>query len=74
MRVEKFAFAGAGILFALFLANVLLGALRIGAVLSDVAEMLILFGASVFFVIAVLGLERRERASNPQVSKQGGES
>ena len=74
MRGENIAFTGAGILFAVFLANVLLGALRIGAVLGDVVEMLVLFGACVFFVIAVLGLERRASASSQEVSKQGGES
>jgi hypothetical protein len=74
MRGETIAFTVAGILFAVFLANVLLGAFRFGAVLGDVVEMLALFGACVFFVIAVLGLERREIASGPKVSKQGGES
>ncbi len=64
----------AGLLFAVFLGNVALGALHIGAVLGDVSEMLVLFGACVFFVIAVLGLERKEKASGPHVSKQGGET
>lgn len=74
MRGNGIAFAIAGILFAVFLVNVLLGAFRIGAVLSDVFEMVVLFGASIFFVIAVLGLERSESDSGPNVSKQGGES
>jgi hypothetical protein len=73
VSAEKIAFAGSGILFAAFFANVLLGALRIGAVLGDVVEMLVLFGACILFVIAVLGLERRENASSPKVFKQGGE-
>ena len=68
-RVEGVAFAIAGILFAVFLVNIILGAARIGVILGDVGEMLTLFGASIFFVIAVLGLERKKRDSGPKVSK-----
>lgn len=49
-----------GGLFAVFLANVLSGASGRAVFLSDVAEMLTLFAACIFFVVAVL---RRERAA-----------
>ncbi|TCD13168.1 hypothetical protein [Oricola cellulosilytica] len=71
---EKLAFVVASILFAIFLTNVILGAARFGVVLSDVGEMLALFGACIFFVIAVLGLERRQRESGRTISNQGGDT
>ena len=71
---ERLATALAGALFAVFLLNVIMGAARLGAFLSDVGEMLVLFGACIFFVIAVLGQERRAIASGSETSKQGGES
>ncbi|SDW22341.1 hypothetical protein SAMN05444358_101256 [Ruegeria halocynthiae] len=47
-------------LFAVFVVNVALGALSSSPFLGDVGEMLVLFAASIFFVVAVL---RREEAS-----------
>lgn len=46
-----------GVLFAVFAANVYLGATGATRFLSDVSEMLLLFGAALFFVAAIL---RRE--------------
>ncbi|WP_205853281.1 hypothetical protein [Zhengella mangrovi] len=71
---DRYAMAGAVGLFAVFLLNVTLGAARFGAFLSDVGEMLVLFGCCIFFVIAILGLERRAREAGREVSKQGGET
>lgn len=62
---EALAFFVAGILFAIFLFNIILGAARGGVFLSDVGEMLALFGACICFVIAVLALERKRRESGP---------
>lgn len=52
----------AGILFAAFVANVLIGALGGTTLLSDVNEMLLLFAASIAFVAAIL--QREARAKN----------
>lgn len=71
---ERLATIFAGILFAVFFLNVILGAARIGAFLGDVGEMLVMFGACVVFVIAILGHEQRARALEQEISKQGGES
>ena len=46
--------------FGVYIANVLMGALAASPVLGDVGEMLVLFAASVFFVVAIL---RREKAA-----------
>ena len=73
-RGAKLAFAVSGILFALFFGNVVLGAARLGAFLGDVAEMLVLLGASIAFVISVLMLERGDCKPDSTVSKQGGET
>ena len=62
-RPERLAFAATAVLFAIFLVNIVLGAARVATVLSDVGEMLVLFGACIAFVIAVLMLERRESRS-----------
>lgn len=65
----------AGAVFAIFVANVVIGAMGASVFLSDVAEMLILFLASVLFVVAVL---RRERSETPvdtlseDMSNEGG--
>ncbi len=48
----------AGGVFAVFVANVVVGAAGGSVFLSDVSEMLTLFLACVLFVIAVLGRER----------------
>jgi hypothetical protein len=68
-RVESLAFFVASALFALFLFNLILGAAQKSVFLSDVGEMLALFGACISFVIAVLVLERRRRESSSEVSK-----
>ena len=43
--------------FALYFANVALGAFADAAVLGDVGEMLVLFSASILFVVAILQSE-----------------
>jgi len=45
------------IVFALYFANVALGALAGSAVLGDVGEMLVLFTATILFVVAILDKE-----------------
>ncbi|MEC5324046.1 hypothetical protein [Aurantimonas sp. A3-2-R12] len=52
------ALAATGVVFAIFVANVVLGAMAGKAFLSDVGEMLVLSLASILFVIAVLHRER----------------
>ena len=52
---------GALICFLGFFGNVALGAAGLGAVLGDVAEMLMLFAAAVLFVIGVLAREAAAR-------------
>lgn len=46
------------IIFLVFFSNVVAGAAGIGGFLSDVGEMLTLFGACVCFVLAMLSYER----------------
>ena len=43
--------------FLIFFGNVAVGAAGIGAYLGDIAEMLMLVAASVFFVIGILARE-----------------
>ena len=43
--------------FAIYFANVVLGALANNAFLGDVGEMLVLFAATILFVVAILGRE-----------------
>lgn len=45
------------IVFAVYFANVLLGAFASNAFLGDVGEMLVLFVATIFFVVAILKRE-----------------
>ncbi|MGR3570220.1 hypothetical protein [Brevirhabdus sp.] len=47
----------AAILFAIFAADVIIGSTGGKVFLSDVGEMLMLLGASVFFVVAILKRE-----------------
>ena len=60
--------------FAIFLANVALGAFGTRAYLDDLAEMLTLFAAAIFFVAGVLareteaGMPVREREDRREVS------
>ena len=63
----------AAVLFALFAANVALGSLRGAPFLGDVAEMLLLFGASIAFVVAMGRAERHRgaRAARPHTPPSG---
>ncbi|KPA23347.1 hypothetical protein shim_04140 [Shimia sp. SK013] len=47
--------------FAVFFANVALGAFAGSAFLGDVGEMLVLFAASILFVVAILKRETTEK-------------
>ncbi|WP_299625258.1 hypothetical protein [uncultured Tateyamaria sp.] len=49
--------AASAIVFVIYFANVALGALANSAVLGDVGEMLVLFAASILFVVAILQKE-----------------
>ncbi|MGH1416769.1 MAG: hypothetical protein ACRBB0_25005 [Pelagimonas sp.] len=49
------------LVFALFFANVALGAFADRAFLGDVGEMLVLFAASILFVVAILKKEADEK-------------
>ena len=53
----------AAVLFGLFVADVVLGALSDAAFLSDVQGLIVLFAASIAFVVAIL---RREKLSKEQ--------
>lgn len=57
------ALAVAAALFAVFLADVAAGAFAQTSFLGDVGEMLMLFAASIAFVVAVLLRERAAQAS-----------
>ena len=52
------------VVFALYFANVSLGAYTGSTVLGDVGEMLVLFVATILFVVAILKKEA-ERDSKP---------
>ena len=45
------------VVFVVFFANVALGAFADSAVLGDVGEMIVLFSASILFVVAILQSE-----------------
>ncbi len=45
------------VVFAVYFANVVLGAYANSAFLGDVGEMLVLFGAAILFVVAILKRE-----------------
>lgn len=64
MRYDRLALIGALTLFVLFFTNVSMGAAGRGVFLGDVAEMLVLFGSSILFVIGVLIREAREGRRN----------
>ncbi|MCA0906667.1 MULTISPECIES: hypothetical protein [Ruegeria] len=49
--------AASVIVFAIYFANVALGAFASSAFLGDVGEMLVLFAASILFVVAILKKE-----------------
>lgn len=59
LRFDRLALFGALILFVLFFTNVSMGAAGRGVFLDDVAEMIVLFGSSILFVIGVLIREAR---------------
>lgn len=50
-----------GIIFSLFVLNVVLGAFASAAFMGDVGEMITLFIATLFFVAAVLKREAAEK-------------
>ena len=52
------------ILFAVFVANVVMGATSGAPILSDVQEMLLLFAASIAFVAAIIRREARNNEDN----------
>lgn len=52
----------AGILFAVYVTNVFLGATSGSAFMGDVAEMITLFCAAIFFTVAILKREAQEKA------------
>jgi len=55
-----------GVVFSVFIANVVVAATGAPAFLSDVVEMLTLFLACILFVVAILWRERSEKpASDP---------
>lgn len=56
--------AAAIAIFVCFFANVALGAFAGSAFLGDVGEMLVLFAASIMFVVAILKREADETNKN----------
>ena len=56
--------AASVVVFAIYFANVALGAFANSAFLSDVGEMLVLFAASILFVVAILKKEAARDATD----------
>ena len=56
--------AAAVIVFAIYFANVALGAFAGSAFLGDVGEMLVLFGATILFVVAIRKKEADRKDKN----------
>ena len=56
--------AASAIVFAIYFANVALGAFGGNAFVGDVGEMLVLFAASILFVIAILKAEADRKNKN----------
>ena len=52
------------VVFAIYFANVALGAFAGSAFLGDVGEMLVLFVASILFVVAILKAEAARKNKN----------
>lgn len=50
--------------FAVYFANVVMGAFWSNSFLGDVGEMLVLFAATILFVIAILGREADRNKKN----------
>jgi len=63
-REFKVILIASAIVFTLYFANVTLGAFTGSAMLGDVGEMLVLFVATILFVVAILK-EEAERDSKP---------
>ena len=55
--------AAAAVVFAIYFLNVALGAFAGAAFLGDVGEMLVLFAASILFVVAILQKEAAAKKS-----------
>ena len=51
----------AAVLFAVFVVDVVMGALADASYLNDVQEMLMLFAASIAFVAAIIRREKRSK-------------
>lgn len=56
------ALALSALLFAVFIANVLMGAFTAQPFLGDIGEMLVMFAASIAFVAAILKREADRKA------------
>ncbi len=56
--------AASTIVFVIYFANVALGAFANSAFLGDVGEMLVLFAASILFVVAILKKEADRDATD----------
>ncbi len=56
--------AASAVVFAIYFANVALGAYANSAFIGDVGEMLVLFAASILFVVAILKKEADRDATN----------
>jgi hypothetical protein len=56
--------AASAIVFVVFFANVALGAFAGAAFLPDIGEMLVLFAASILFVVAILKKEADRKNKN----------
>ncbi|TRD19737.1 hypothetical protein [Palleronia caenipelagi] len=52
-----------GILFAVFVGDVVIGATSGSSYLSDVQQMLVLFAASIAFTVAILRAEGKAKAA-----------
>lgn len=52
------------VVFVIYFANVALGAFAQAAFLGDVGEMLVLFAASILFVVAILKREAARKNGN----------
>ncbi len=52
------------VVFVIYFANVALGAFANAAFLGDVGEMLVLFAASILFVVAILKKEADRNSEN----------
>ena len=57
-------------LFAVFSVNVLLGAISGSAFLNDIGEMLVLFAASIAFVVGILAREKAAKTNQSKLTKR----